>query len=59
MAARLALFKDYESMDSDPIISSALDIYSDESTMKGEYGQVIEIKSDNENIKEILEQFIL
>ncbi len=54
MAARLALFKDYESMDSDPIISSALDIYSDESTMKGQYGQVIEIKSENENIKEIL-----
>ena len=52
MAARLALFKDYESMDSDPIISSALDIYSDESTMKGEYGQVIDIKTDNENIKE-------
>ena len=54
MAARLALFKDYESMDSDPIISSALDIYSDESTMKGQYGQVITIKSENENIKEIL-----
>jgi hypothetical protein len=54
MAARLALFKDYESMDSDPIISSALDIYSDESTMKGEYGHVVSIKSDNENIKEIL-----
>ena len=54
MAARLALFKDYESMDSDPIISSALDIYSDESTMKSEYGQVVEIKSDNDNIKEIL-----
>ena len=59
MAARLALFKDYESMDSDPIISSALDIYSDESTMKGEYGQVITIKSDNDNIKEILNNFIL
>ncbi len=54
MAARLALFKDYESMDSDPIISSALDIYSDESTMKGQYGQVIDVKSDNDNIKEIL-----
>ena len=54
MAARLGLFKDYESMDSDPIISSALDIYSDESTMKGEYGEVIDIKTDNENIKEIL-----
>ena len=54
MAARLALFKDYESMDSDPIISSALDIYSDESTMKGQYGQIVDIKSDNDNIKDIL-----
>jgi len=54
MAARLGLFKDYESMDSDPIISSALDIYSDESTMKSEYGQVVNIKTDNNNIKEIL-----
>ena len=55
MAARLALFKDYESMDSDPIISSALDIYSDESTMKGQYGDVVKVKSDNENIKQVLE----
>jgi len=54
MAARLALFKDYETMDSDPIISSALDIYSDESTMKSQYGEVVDIKSDNDNIKEIL-----
>jgi len=54
MAARLALFKDYETMDSDPIISSALDIYSDESTMKSEYGQVIQVSSDNDNIKDIL-----
>jgi len=54
MAARLALFRDYESMDSDPIIASALDIYSDESTMKGEYGDVVKIKSDNDNIKDIL-----
>ena len=35
---RLGLFKDYESMDNDGIISSALDIYADESTMKSEYG---------------------
>ena len=34
---RLGLFRDYESMDSDAIIASALDIYSDESTMKSEY----------------------
>ncbi len=54
MAARLGLFKDYETMDSDSIISSALDIYSDESTMKNPYGQVLEIQSDNDNIKSIL-----
>jgi hypothetical protein len=51
---RLNLFKDYEAMDSDAIISSALDIYSDESTMKSEYGEVLLIKSDNEQIKQIL-----
>ena len=54
MAARLGLFKDYETMDADSIISSALDIYSDESTMKSEYGNVVEIHSDNKNIYEIL-----
>ena len=53
-AARLGLFKDYESMDSDSIISSALDIYADESTMKNPYGQVLNIVTDNNNIKEIL-----
>jgi hypothetical protein len=51
---RLGLFKDYESMDSDGIISSALDIYADESTMKSEYGSVLEIQTDDDNIKSIL-----
>jgi|TARA_R110001583_G_scaffold5523_5_gene29306 hypothetical protein len=51
---RLGLFKDYESMDNDGIISSALDIYADESTMKSEYGSVLEIQTENENIKAIL-----
>ena len=51
---RLGLFKDYESMDSDGIVSSALDIYADESTMKSEYGSVLEITTDNDNIKSIL-----
>ncbi len=53
-ALRLGLFKDYESMDTDGIVSSALDIYADESTMKSEYGDVLEIKTDNEQIKKIL-----
>ena len=51
---RLNLFKDYEAMDNDAIISSALDIYADESTMKSEYGNVLEIGTDNDQIKEIL-----
>ena len=51
---RLGLFTDYESMDSDAIIASALDIYSDESTMKNEYGNVLTIETDNNNIHDIL-----
>ena len=51
---RLGLFRDYESMDSDSIIASALDIYSDESTMKNEYGKVLDITTDNDQIYDIL-----
>jgi hypothetical protein len=53
-AARLDLYTDYEAMDEDPILSSALDIYADESTTKNEYGDVLQIRSSNENVKEIL-----
>ena len=51
---RLGLFRDYETMDSDSIIASALDIYSDESTMKNEYGKVLDIQTDNDQIYDIL-----
>ena len=34
------LFKDYELMDQDPIIASALDIYSDESTVDNIEGEM-------------------
>lgn len=54
-AVRKELFRDYDAMDNDPIIASALDIYADESTTKNEYGEVLQIKSANENVKEILE----
>ena len=51
---RLGLFKDYETMDSDPIIASALDVYADESTMKSEYGTVLGIKTTNPQVHDIL-----
>ena len=51
---RRELFRDYDAMDQDPIIASALDIYADESTTKNEYGDVLQIKSTNENVRELL-----
>ena len=52
---RRELFRDYDAMDNDPIISSALDIYADESTLKNEFGDVIQIKTQNEKVKALLE----
>jgi len=52
--ARLQLFRDYDMMDNDAIIASVLDIYADESTIKDEFGQILGIKSGNNNVKEIL-----
>ena len=54
-AQRLMLFREYELMDQDPIISSALELYAEESTVKNEYGDVLTIVSDDKNIKSILE----
>jgi hypothetical protein len=51
---RRELFRDYDAMDSDPIIASALDIYADESTTKNEYGDVLQIRSSNEKVREVL-----
>jgi hypothetical protein len=52
--SRLQLFRDYDMMDNDPIISSVMDIYADESTVKDEFGQILSIRSKNEQIQEIL-----
>tara|TARA_R110000851_G_scaffold37986_7_gene97794 strand:+ start:851 stop:2665 length:1815 start_codon:yes stop_codon:yes gene_type:complete len=51
---KLQLYGDYEVMDEDSIISAALDIYSDESTLRDEYGDVLTINSSNDEIKKIL-----
>jgi hypothetical protein len=53
-AQRLTLFRDYDMMDNDPIIASALDIYADESTVKNEYGEILTIHTDNSRVKEVL-----
>lgn len=51
---RISLFTDYETMDEDSIISSALDIYADESTMKNEYGDVLSITCDDKEVHDVL-----
>ena len=51
---RREIFRDYDAMDNDPIIASALDIYSDESTLKNEYGDILTVRSPNENVQAIL-----
>jgi hypothetical protein len=51
---RRELFRDYDAMDNDPILSSALDIYADESTTHDEYGDILQINSPNENVREVL-----
>ena len=51
---RIQLYSDYEAMDTDPIIASALDIIADEATVRNEMGELLSIKSSDENIQRIL-----
>jgi hypothetical protein len=51
---RTSLYTDYEAMDTDAIIASALDIIADEATLKNEQGEVLHIKSPNEKTQRVL-----
>ena len=51
---RLQLYSDYEAMDHDPIIAAALDIISDETTNRNEYGDILNINSSDENVRKVL-----
>jgi uncharacterized membrane protein YgcG len=54
-AARMDLFRDYDTMDQDPILASALDIYADECLTYNEMGKMLTVHSNNNNVKHILE----
>ncbi len=41
-------------MDTDAIIASALDIISDESTLRNDMGEVLQIRSSDEDVQKIL-----
>jgi hypothetical protein len=52
---RIDLFRDYDSMDTDPILSSALNVYADECTARNEFGSVLKIHHEDDQIKQVLE----
>ena len=51
---RLASFYDYESMEYTPEISTALDVYAEESTTVDQNGYMLQIYSESKRIKQIL-----
>lgn len=52
---RIQLYADYEAMDTETIIASALDILADECCLRDEMsGEILQIRSDDQNIQEIL-----
>jgi len=56
-AARLPAYIDYEGMEYYPIISSALDLFMEEATTIGLNGKMLNIYSNKERIKTLLEEF--
>ena len=51
---RTYLYSDYDLMDTDAIVASALDIVADECTLKNDMGEVLQIKSADDDIQQIL-----
>ena len=51
---RPTIYSDYDSMDTDAIVASALDIIADECTLKNDMGEVLQIRSSDEDVQKIL-----
>jgi hypothetical protein len=51
---RTQIYSDYDIMDTDAIIASALDIVAEECTLKNDLGEVLQIRSNNEDIQKSL-----
>lgn len=55
LSERLMRYQDFAEMEYTPELAAALDIYADETCAQDEKGRVLHIYSDNEKIREILE----
>ena len=52
---RVASYYDFEAMEYTPEISTALDIFSEETTTPGDYGKTLNVYSESKRIKNVLE----
>ena len=55
LSERLMRYQDFQEMEYTPEIAAAMDIYADETCAQDEKGRILHIYSDNEKIKELLE----
>lgn len=53
-SSKTELYTDYEVMDQDAILATTLDIYADETVLRDDFGDIMRITSNNDNIKKIL-----
>ena len=53
-STRIQLYTDYEAMDTDAIVASALDIVADEATLRNDMSEVLQIRSSDETVQKIL-----
>jgi len=51
---RTQIYSDYDIMDTDAIVASALDIVAEECTLKNDMGEVLQIRSSNEDVQKTL-----
>lgn len=51
---RPQLYSEYDAMDNDAIIASTLDIMADEATLKNDMGEILQIRSSNDDIQQLL-----
>lgn len=55
LSERLMRYQDFQEMEYTPEIAAAMDIYADETCAQDEKGRVLHVYSDNEKIRELLE----
>jgi len=55
LSERLMRYQDFQEMELTPEISAALDIYADETVAQDDTGKVLHVFSDNEKIRELIE----